>query len=219
MPIYSPHKKNEIYTIIESIEDTLGYSSIEELKDAMKSIKFTLFDETSFYNSTVFKYKGIINNKYCYLNFLYYETTQNSYIVQKSFFLTDDNLIYHRDDYPAKLGYSVEGKLVEYDYMVNGLHFRNNGMPVNFTLFQQVEQTSYRYKYKKNSYYVYVDMIVLSDDDKIINAGFYFQDLYVKYKNLIEFKPEIKNLNKKQLENIHEYLTEIELQLFEMANY
>lgn len=219
MPIYSPHKKNEIYTIIESIEDTLGYSSIEELKDAMKSIKFTLFDETSFSNSTVFKYKGIINNKYCYLNFLYYETTQNSYVVQKSFFLTDDNLIYHRDDSPAKLGYSIEGKLVEYDYMINGLHFRNNGMPVNFTLFQKIEQTSYRYKYKKNNYYVYVDMIVLSDDDEIINAGFYFQDFYIKYKNLIEFKPEIKNLNKKQLENIHEYLTEIELQLFEMANY
>lgn len=213
---------DEIISTIESVSDTLYYSSFECFKLAMRTVDFNLcrgnFGDVFQYNCTC-----IINGSYVNLNF--YEFDGNVRLLHKVYSIgeTEAVLKIHRDDdLPAIIEYNDDGQIIRLSYYSDDKEFRLDNKPLHVSMVYENNSknitTYYRYK---PSFNFEADDLTLYHitffNDELIDAAFCFKKEIILFDDIIAVLPEIKELDAKQLFKLTKFISTENLKLLEMA--
>lgn len=213
---------NDIISTIESVSDTLYYSSFEFFKLAIRALDFDLcrgnFGTGFQYNCT-----GVINGIYVNLNF--YEFDGNVRLLHKVYSIgeTEDFTKIHRDnDLPAIIEYNDDGQVTILSYYSNSKEFRLDDKPLHISIDYENNSknitTYYRYK---PSFNFDADDLTLYHitffNDELIDAAFCYKRELLVFDDIVAILPEIKELATDQLIKLKKFISKENLKLLEMA--
>lgn len=213
---------NDIIAAIDSVVDTLYFSTFKKFRQAITLIDFDLVRGT-FGHGFQYHCTGIINGAYISLNF--YEFDNKISLLHKVYSSTDTEFFHqsHRaDDLPATMEYSDEGQLAKMIYYINGVEFRENKKPVfilyMFDAAQKKQEEYFRYfpvfNYEHPNYSLYNITIA---DNEVTECEFCYNNGLVDLKKIIEFIPIVKTFKHEELLNIRKFLSKDDLSLLDMA--
>jgi hypothetical protein len=213
---------NEIISTIESVSDTLYYSSFECFKLAIRALDFDLcrgnFGTGFQYNCT-----GVING--CYVNLNFYEFDDNIRLLHKVYSIgeTEDVTKIHRDnDLPAIIEYNDDGQMTRLSYYSNNKEFRLDNKPLHISIDYENNSkniTTY-YRYKPSFNFDAADLTlyhITLFNDELIDAAFCYKKELIVFNDIIAVLPEIKELDTDQLMTLKKFISKENLKLLEMA--
>lgn len=215
-----------IIEIIESVDDTLQYSSIDLFKRAMTSVGFVVRKLKTYPNFSSYSCQGKIGEHYVYLDI--YQRNHNNvvYIYRKSYYiekLMGKNVkkLSHRDnDLPALVYYDEHhGKVSELRYFTNNTQCREFGKPLNITYeydkLQKIASTEYRFinSYDDINFSVYSITYV---DNLIVDGAVCYNNELLSVRTLSSIIPDIQMVDLNDLFNLKNVITEEHLKLIEM---
>lgn len=215
-----------IIEIIESVDDTLQYSSIDLFKRAMTSVGFVVRKLKTYPNFSSYSCQGKIGEHYVYLDI--YQRNHNNvvYIYRKSYYiekLMGKNVkkLSHRDnDLPALVYYDEHhGKVSELRYFTNNTQCREFGKPLNITYeydkLQKIASTECRFitSYDDINFSVYSVTYV---DNLIVDGAVCYNNELLSVRTLSSIIPDIQMVDLNDLFNLKNVITEEHLKLIEM---
>ena len=213
---------HNIIETIESVEDTLYYSTFEYFKLAIRTLDFELcrgsFGAGFQYNCT-----GVINGECVNLNF--YEFDDNIRLLHKVYGSGENEIIQkmHRDnDLPAIIAYNDDGQINNLSYYLNGQEFRIDDKPLHITIDYDNNSkniTTY-HRYKPSFNYNSDDLTlyhITCFNDEFIDAAFCYKGELIVFDDIVAVLPEIKELDAKQLIKLKQFISTENFKLLEMA--
>lgn len=220
-----------IIKIVESVEDTLQYESIELFKQAMTSIGFVvrLLKRYPIYGN-LYSCKGKIEGKTVHLDI--YQRTNNDvvYVYRKRYYreiLVSSKrvkrLAHRENDLPAVVMYDEKnGKITELRYYVDNQENRKEKNPVHimytYNHANEIVSTYYRFiceKYRDNfiNFSLYE---AIYKKNLIIDVSFCYNNELLTLQDLHEILPDITLHGLDDLLNLKNIIAEEQLKLIEM---
>lgn len=220
--------KQRIIEIIDSIDDTLKYSSIELLKRAMVSVGFVVRKLKTYPNFSSYSCQGKINGHCVYLDV--YQKNHNNvvWLYRKSYYTEKlignrvDKFSHRNDDLPALLYYHEDhGKVSELRYFINNIQFRESEKPLNimyeYNQLEELSSTECRFMRYCNdiNFSVYSVMYV---DNIIVDGYVCYNNELLSISILSSILPDIKMVELSDLLNLKNIITQEHLKLIDMFN-
>lgn len=221
-----------IIEIIESVEDTLQYSSIELFKQAMTSVGFVVRLLKKYPHSAhSYSCRGKINQKAIHLDI--YQRTNNDVVCVrgKRYFIEIlaskrvKRLDHREDDLPSSIMYDEEnGKITDLRYYVNNQEYRKEKNPVHirytYNHANEILTTYCRFTCERylNNFINLSLYEVVYKNNLIIDGSFCYNNELLSISILSSILPDIKMAELSDLFNLKNILTEEHLKLIEMFN-
>jgi len=211
-----------IIEILESVDDTLLYSTMAAFKAAMNSVGFKVRKLKNYSNFSSYSCRGILGEHQIHLGVFQATNDSEVYIEDKRYFDKDNNKIAHRSiNLPTIIRYTEFGLLWSFGYYRNGVEFRENNQPlyVNYEYNDSKEIITTYHRYFPSYQYNQVDLslyhITFSDED-IIDATFCYESELITFEEIQSICPDVKMKTLNDLLNLKKTLNSKELKLIEM---
>lgn len=217
---------HRIIDIIDSIDNTLQYSSIELLKKAMGSVGFVVRKLKTYPNFSSYSCQGKIGGHCVYLDV--YKKNHNNviWLYRKSYYIEKliknriDKFSHRNDDLPALLYYHEDhGKVSELRYFINNIQFREDGKPLNITYeynkLEELSSTDCRFMIHCNNINFSVYSVTYVDN-LIVDGAVCYNNELLSIKSLAMILPDVKMVNLNDLFNLKNVITQEHLKLIEM---
>lgn len=215
-----------IIKIIDSIDDTLQYSSIDLFKRAMTSVGFVVRKLKTYPKFSSYSGQGKIGDHYVYLDIYQKNNSNLFYLYRKSYYIekligTSVKKLSHRDnDLPTLIYYDEHhGKVSELRYFTNNIQCREFGKPLNITYeydqLQNISSTECRFinSHEDINFSVYSVTYV---DNLIVDGAVCYNNELLSIKKLDMILPDIKMVDLNDLFNLKNIITKAHLKLIEM---
>lgn len=219
-----------IIEIIESVEDTLQYSSIELFKQAMTSVGFVVRLLKKYPHSAhSYSCRGKINQKAIHLDI--YQRTNNDVVCVrgKRYFIEIlaskrvKRLDHRADDLPSSIMYDEQnGKITDLRYYVNNKEYRKEKNPVHirYTYNQENEVLTTYFRFTCERYldnFINLSLYeVVYKNNLIIDGSFCYNNELLNLKNIYEIFPDLTLHGLDDLLNLKNIIAEEQLKLIEM---
>lgn len=219
-----------IIEIIESVDETLQYSSIDLFKRAMVSIGFVvrLLKKYPIYGN-LYSCKGQIEDKIVHLD-IYQKNNNDMVCVSQKFYYREilvgkrvKTLAHRDDDLPAVIYYDeFHGKVTELRYFINNSDFIDIGKPIiikyKYDRSNEISLTSYRFCCQKylNDFVNFSLYEVTYRNNLIVDGAVCYNNELLSIKKLAMILPDIKMVNLNDLFNLKNVITQEHLKLIEM---
>lgn len=213
-----------IIDIIESVDDTLFYSTMAAFKSAMVSIGFKVRNLKNYPNFSSYSCRGILGEHHIHLGV--YQATHNSevYIEQKRYFEKDTSKkkIDHRsNNLPSVIEYTETGLLWRLSYIRNGIEYREDNEPIYVTYeYNNLNEIAATYhRYFPAYQYSQVDLSlyhITFSDETVIDATFCYESELITFEEIQSICPDVKMNTLNDLLNLKKTLNSKELKLIEM---
>lgn len=226
MFIVNEMNAESIIETIESVENTLLYSTMAAFKDAMVSIGFKVRKLKNYQNFSSYSCKGSLGEYEIHLDV--YQATNDSevYIEQKRYYdkntVTVKKRIIHRsNNLPASICYTENGLLWRFGYYYNGVEYRENNKPLYITYeyndLKEIVATYHRYfpAYQYEQVDLSLYHITFSNSE-IIDATFCHKSELITFQAIQIICPDVKMKTLNDLLNLKKTLNSKELKLIEM---
>lgn len=219
-----------IIEIIESVDETLQYSSIDLFKRAMVSIGFVvrLLKKYPIYGN-LYSCKGQIEDKIVHLD-IYQKNNNDMVCVSQKFYYREILVgkrvkrLAHRDnDLPAVIYYDeFHGKVTELRYFMNNSDFREIGKPIlikyKYDRSNEISLTSYRFCCQKYlNYFVNFSLYeVTYRNNLIVDGAVCYNNELLSLKELLAIIQDINVKNLDDLLNLKNMITKDHVKLIDM---
>lgn len=217
-----------IIEIIDSIDDTLQYSSIDLFKRAMTSVGFVVRKLKTYPKFSSYSGQGKIGHHYVYLDIYQKNNSNVFYLYRKSYYIEkligkSVKKLSHRDnDLPSLIYYDEHhGKISELRYFTNDNQCREYRKPLNimyeYDKLQNLSSTECRFinSYEDINFSVYSVTYV---DNLIVDGAVCYNNELLSIKKLAMILPDIKMVDLNDLFNLKNVINEAHLKLIEMFN-
>ena len=219
-----------IIEIIESVEDTLQYSSIELFKQAMTSVGFVVRLLKKYPHSAhSYSCRGKINQQAIHLDI--YQRTNNDVVCVrgKRYFIEIlasnrvKRLDHRADDLPSSIMYDEQnGKITDLRYYVDNKEYRKEKNPVHirytYNQANEVLTTYFRFTCER-----YLDNFInlslyeaIYKNNLIIDGSFCYNNELLNLKDIYEIFPDLTLHGLDDLLNLKNIIAEEQLKLIDM---
>lgn len=220
-----------IIDIIESVDDTLQYSSIELFKKAMTSVGFVVRKLKAYNNFSCYSCKGKINQQSIHLDI--YQRTNNDVVCVrgKRYFIEilaskrAKRLDHRENDLPSSIMYDEQnGKVTDLRYYVSNQEYRKEKNPVHirYTYNQDNEVLTTYFKFTCERYldnFINLSLYeVIYKNNLIIDGAVCYNNELLSIVTLSMILPDVKMADLSDLFNLKNIVTEEHLKLIEMFN-
>lgn len=212
---------DRIIDVIESLDNTLYYDSVELFEEAMNTIGFKVKENKIFDDYSNQIGTGVLGKYLVELNFFKNETKSLFYLMVK-IFQTKESVKHRENDLPAVTEYNDDGHLLHLSYYINGEEFRKNKQPI-FISYNYKENPNqlikyYRYftsfEYNEDDFTIYY---ITFTEDTVIDCAFCYKRSLLSLDELITVVPEFKFFHLDELLDGKSKLSLQQLALIDMA--
>lgn len=224
---------NDIVLAIDSVNDTLSFSTFKLFRNAIRLLDLDLvrgnFDKGFQYHCT-----GVINGYSVSLNFYeinnqikllhkVYSVKEKDIQIEKDGSIRVEGTPTHRDnDLPAAIEYSDDGVVHKQSYYKYGKEFRTSGQPVfivtSYDKLNNLDKLYLRYyssfDYDHENYTLYNISIC---NGNVVEAEFCYGNELIHITQISEVLPIINTFDLSKLIQLKSALTQNELNLLDMA--
>lgn len=220
----------KIIEIIESVDDSFKYSSVELFKKAMMSVGFVVRTLKKYENyGNLYSCRGKINQHTIYLDI--YEKVKNDsicvsmkrYFNEFSFSNRVKRFAHRENDLPAVILYDERsGKVTDMRYFIDGKACRKEEKPVHimYTYNQDDEISSTYFKFVCESYldnFINFSLYEITyTNNLIVDCSFCYNNELLSFKEIALILPDLDLTDLNSLLNFKRTITKEQLKLIEI---
>lgn len=217
---------NRILDTIESVNDTLQYSSIGLFKKSMKSIGFEVLEVSNYPAYNVYSCKGKIKEEFIQLHIYQESFDSDIYILQKFYYQesileNQDRILADRHNgLPSIIHYDEgDGQVLQLRYFTNDDGYREDGNPImvtyKFNSSQNISRicSTFRKTYNHKNLSLF-DVTYI--DNFIVDASFCYNNQALSLQLLTTIIPDIRLSELYELTGLINVITKEQLKLIDI---